>query len=208
MTNETSSVAVIQTGAHLAEGPVWDARQGRLLWVDILRGLIHSTDPSTGETDTLKLDKPVGAVALRSAGGLVVAVEDGFALVDTEWQTVQQVATLQATDPACRFNDGKCDPRGRFWAGTMAYDETAGAGAAFLYRLSPELAVEPILTGITISNGLGWSSDQRTFFYIDSPTHGVDAFDYDAETGALVNRRRVITIEGGIGVPGGLVLEW
>jgi sugar lactone lactonase YvrE len=206
MTHATS-VDVIHEGAELGEGPVWDAAGGRLIWVDILVGQILTKDPATGQSEVLEVGKPVSAVALRSTGGLVAAVEDGFAVVDSGLAKVQQVATVEPTQPASRFNDGKCDPRGRFWAGTMAYDETRGAGIASLFRLSPEYAVEQMLAGVTTSNGLGWSADERTFFYTDSPTGGVDAFDYDPDSGSIANRRRVITIEPDAGVPDGLAID-
>jgi len=172
--------------ATLGEGPVWDAEQQRLVWLDILPGLVHRFDPATGGGDVFGVGKPVGSAGLRHGGGLVLAVEDGFALLDP-------------------FNEGKCDPAGRFLAGTMAYDLTPGAGS--VYRLGADLAITKLFGGVTISNGLAWTADGATLYYIDSPTQSVDAFDYDTETGRLGNRRRVVDIPAAAGLPDGMTID-
>jgi sugar lactone lactonase YvrE len=112
---------------------------------------------------------------------------------------------IEHTVPRARFNDGKCDPAGRFLAGTMAYDLTSGAGC--LYRLDPDRSVTRLLTGVTISNGLAWSGDGTTLYYIDSPAQGIDAFDYDVETGRLANRRRLVEIPHDAGLPDGMTID-
>ena len=191
--------------ATLGEGPVWDAEQQWLVWLDILPGLVHRFDPAAGTDHVLRVGKPVGSAGLRRDGGLVLAVEDGFALLDPGWQRLVQVAVVEHPGPRARFNEGKCDPAGRFLAGTMAYDLTPGAGS--VYRLGADLAVTKLLHGVTISNGLAWTTDGATLYYIDSPTQGVDAFDYDAETGRLGNRRRVVDIPAAAGQPDGMTLD-
>ena len=107
--------------------------------------------------------------------------------------------------PANRMNDGACDRAGRFFAGTMARDETPGAGT--LYRLDPDHEVTPLITGLGISNGIGWSPDERLMYYIDSPTHRVDVFDYDPATGAIDGRRRFAAVGAGGAVPDGLAVD-
>jgi sugar lactone lactonase YvrE len=131
--------------ATLGEGPVWDAEQQWLVWLDILPGLVHRFDPATGSDDVFRVGKPVGSAGLRHGGGLVLAVEDGFALLDPGRQRLDQVAVIEHPGPPARFNEGKCDPAGRFLAGTMAYDLTPGAGS--VYRLGPDLAVTKLLDG-------------------------------------------------------------
>jgi|SRR5450759_1492987 sugar lactone lactonase YvrE len=138
-----------------------------------------------------------GAVGLRVGGGLVLAVEDGFALLDPDWQRLEQVAVVERAGPRARFNDGKCDPAGRVLAGTMAYDLTSGAG--FLCRLDPDRSVTMLLDAVTLSNGLAWTADGATMYYIDMPTQGVDAFDYDIEAGRMTGRRRLVDIPAGAG---------
>jgi sugar lactone lactonase YvrE len=191
--------------ATLGEGPVWDDGQQRLLWVDIIPGLIHRLDPATGGDEVFRAGKPVGAVALRREGGLVVAVEDGFALLDQGWQRLDQVAVVDHAGVRARFNDGKCDPAGRFLAGTMAYDKAPGAGS--LYRLDPDGSVTRLLGGVTISNGLAWAGDGATVYYIDSPAQRIDAFDYDRGTGRLANRRCLVEIPEEAGLPDGMAID-
>jgi sugar lactone lactonase YvrE len=194
----------IDSRATLGEGPVWDEQRQLLLWLDILPGLVHRFDPATGSDDVFRVGKPVGSAGLRRSGGLVLAVEDGFALLDEDWQRVGQ-AVVEHPGPRARFNEGKCDPAGRFLAGTMAYDLTPGEGS--LYRLDPDLTVTKLLDGVTISNGLTWSADGTTMYYIDSPTQGVDAFDYDPGTGRLTNRRRIVDIPTTAGLPDGMTID-
>jgi sugar lactone lactonase YvrE len=118
---------------------------------------------------------------------------------------MRRITSVAEAGPALRFNEGKCDTSGRFWAGTMAYDETPGAGA--LYRLDPDGRASLMLIGVTISNGLAWSLDGRTMYYIDSPTRRIDAFSFTPETGEISDRRPVITIPGELGVPDGMTID-
>jgi sugar lactone lactonase YvrE len=194
---------VAALGAELGEGPVWDARSGRVTWVDILGRRIHRTDPRTGETDSLETVSHVGAVVPRAAGGYVAALQDGFWILDDG--APRRIATVHEAGPELRFNDGKCDPAGRLWAGTMAYDEAPGA--ASLYRLDAAGSVARVLFDVTISNGLAWSADGRTMFYIDTPTRRVDAFTFDAASGAIADRRTAIEIPDGFGSPDGMTID-
>jgi sugar lactone lactonase YvrE len=173
-------------------------------WVDLLRGDVLSMDPSVGDIKRLHVGKVAAAVRPRAVGGLVVAVERGFALVDAETSRVTTLPEVWSDD-GVRMNDGACDPQGRFYCGTMAYDETPGRGS--LYRLDVDHTVATVLTGVTISNGLAWRADGRTALYVDSPTRGVDEFDFDAESGTLANRRPFVTIDAGDAVPDGIALD-
>jgi sugar lactone lactonase YvrE len=196
---------VLDAHAPHGEGPVWLADERVLLWLDISDGLVNRFDPATGRNTALDVGQPVGAVAPRSGGGLIMALRDGFATLDARTAQVDLIVPAEQDKPGNRMNDGKCDAAGRFWAGTMAFDAHAGAGA--LYRLGHDQRVETVLTDVTISNGLCWSLDDRTMYFIDSGTLGVDAFDYDPRTGAIANRRRVVTIPEGAGLPDGMTID-
>ncbi|MGH3320522.1 MAG: SMP-30/gluconolactonase/LRE family protein [Streptosporangiaceae bacterium] len=202
MTRTLSVEIVLDARAELGEGPAWDAPAERLVWVDITGGTVHELRPN-GATRSWKVDQHVGAAAPRASGGMLLAVHDGFATLEDGG--LRMLAPVEADKLENRMNDGKCDPQGRMWAGTMPYDEQGAGGA--LYRMDPDERVHTMLTGTQISNGLCWSPDQRTMYYIDTPTLGVDAFDFDAPTGAIANRRRVVTIEDGPGMPDGMTID-
>jgi sugar lactone lactonase YvrE len=189
--------------AHLGEGPLWDARTGELLWVDILAGVVHRLDPVTGVDRAFEVGRPVGAVGLRAAGGYVLALQDGFAVSDGV--ETHLVAPVEVDRPELRMNDGACDSRGRFWAGTMEFSEENPAGT--VYRLDASHAVEPMLTGVTVSNGIAWSPDDALLYYIDSPTRGVDVFAFEPDAGTISGRRRLVTVGEGEGFPDGLVVD-
>ena len=190
--------------ADLGEGPVWDVRTGELLWLDITRHAIHRLEPSTGRDRLIDAGQEVGAVGLRSAGGLVGALRDGFALIADDGRC-ELITDTERDRADTRMNDGKVDPAGRFWAGTMAFDCRDGAGT--LYRLDRGHQVAPVLSGLTISNGLDWSADRRLMYFIDSTTYRVDLFDYDDDTGAIRDRRPVCSIGEGGTMPDGMTLD-
>ncbi len=191
--------------AEVGEGPVWDDSTGTLLWVDIPRGLVHRFDPATGSDTAHSIGQAVGAVATRKHGGLVLALREGFGLLDEDGGRFRLVCGVERDLTGSRMNDGKCDSAGRFWAGTMAIDLRAAAGT--LYRLDIDHSVEPILSGLTISNGLAWSLDDQTMYFVDSATNGIDAFDYEAERGSIRNRRRIVQIPAADGMPDGLTID-
>jgi sugar lactone lactonase YvrE len=188
----------------LGEGPVWDARDQSLYWVDIPEGRVHrmAADGSFSSWDT---GQPVGAVVPRASGGLVAAVEDGFMALDLDSGSLTMLAEVEKDQPGNRMNDGSCDRAGRFYAGTMASDESPGAGA--LYRLDPDLSVTSLVTGVGTSNGIGWSPDDRLMYYVDSQANRVDVFDYDAATGQIGGRRPFKAVGEGDVVPDGLTVD-
>ena len=196
---------VLDAKAELGEGPVWDPDAGCLYFVDIERGVVHRYNPATTTSRSFQVGTMVGAAALTTAGDLVLAVRDGFARLDLDSGQVRAIADVEADRPDRRMNDGKCDPAGRFWAGTMALDKRPGAGA--LYRLDPDGRVHRMVDGVSISNGLDWSNDGRLMYYIDTPTRSIDVFDFDVATGAIANRRSLTRIEPGAGWPDGLTLD-
>lgn len=196
---------VLDARADLGEGPRWDARGQRLLWVDIMRGRIHSFRPAKGACRSVDARRPVGALACAADGGVVLAVAGGFARLDFDSGTVTLLATVETDRPQNRMNDGACDPGGRFWAGTMALDERPQAGA--LYRLDPDGTVHTMLTEVSISNGIDWSLDGRRMYYVDSPTRRIDVFDFDPATGAIADRRPFVNVPAEAGIPDGLTVD-
>ncbi|NLF68811.1 MAG: SMP-30/gluconolactonase/LRE family protein [Candidatus Anammoximicrobium sp.] len=196
---------ILDVRAQLGEGPVWHPREQRLYWVDILAGLVHVHDPS-GKPDTVyRVGQMVGAAVPRRSGGLMLATQTGLGVFDLATERFTLVAAPEKELPENRFNDGKCDPRGRFWAGTMSMVRKTGTGS--LYCLDTDGTVRHVFGGVTTSNGLGWSPDQRTMYYIDTPTMQVAAFDYDAEAGTLSNRRVIIPFPDGVGRPDGMTVD-
>jgi sugar lactone lactonase YvrE len=170
-----------------------------------MRGRVHRFDPVSGLSEVCDVGQPVGAAAPAADGSLVVATPEGFARLDVESGRLTPIATVETNIPGNRMNDGACDPAGRFWAGTMAIDERPGAGS--LYRLDPDGRVTPMVSGVTISNGLAWSADARRMFYVDSPTQRIDVFDFDLDTGAIENRRPFASIPVEDGIPDGLTID-
>jgi sugar lactone lactonase YvrE len=176
--------------AYHGEGPVWSEAWGGLRWLDMLTGDVLSLAPD-GTVARRHIDKVVAAVRPRRRGGAVIAVERGFAIEDADG-TVTPMDPLW-NDGDVRMNEGGCDPDGRFYCGSMAYDQREGAGA--VHRLDPDGSTAVVLDGVTISNGLEWSPDGRRAFYADTATERIDVFDYDRERG-LTGRRTFAAVPG------------
>lgn len=194
----------IHAGALLGEGPRWDAATEQLLWVDIEGRALHVFDPARDEDRAIPLGERVGSAAPTDDGDVLVALADRLAVVDLESESVRTLVEMPHGD-GIRLNDGACDPLGRFWVGSMALDYAPGAAA--LYRFTGEGGLDLMLENVTLSNGLGWSPDGGTMYYVDSMAYRVDAFDFDVATGAIARRRPLIVIERGGGIPDGLAVD-
>lgn len=195
----------LEARADLGEGPWWDAQHSELLWVDIFAGQIHSFDPASGFDRSFSVGQPIGMVAARGSGGLVCAVREGIAFVGRDGLGFEIVVPIEADRAGNRMNDGKCDPAGRLWAGTMATDLSPSQGA--LYRVGPDLSAVPVLKDISISNGLDWSPDERTFYFTDSTTKQIDAYDYDAGTGSISHARMLVDLPHPVATPDGMAVD-
>jgi sugar lactone lactonase YvrE len=174
--------------AFHAEGPVWSDGWGGLRWVDMLAGDVLSFG-ADGTVRRRHVGRVAAALRPRRCGGAVIAVERGFALEDPDGT----LTTLDPVwpDPGVRMNEGGCDPDGRFWCGSMAYDQRPGGAA--VYRLDADRTVHRVLDGVTISNGLEWSPDGGLAYYDDTATHRIDVFHYDAD-GCLTGRRPFVQL--------------
>jgi len=196
---------LVPAAGDLCEGPQWDDRSQRLVWVDILRGRVHEADAAGGSQAVHELGAPVGAVAPRRQGGWVAAMERGFQLLDDRWQPRGSLMEAPGQRPGTRFNDGGCDPAGRFWAGTLCYEGTPRQAA--LYRLETDGSCTEVLAEVTNSNGLGWSPDGGTLYYVDTGRGTLDVFDYEAGTGSVRERRTLVGVPPSEGVPDGLCVD-
>jgi len=189
--------------AQLGEGPIWV--KDRLYWIDIIGRRLHAWTPLTRSRQTWQLANTPGTVVPRARGGLLIADDQGFTCFDPETGTQSHLATPPGFSKTGRMNDGKCDPAGRFWGGTMPLEW--GEDSGLLYRLDASHKSDVMLTGIQCSNGIAWSGDKSRMFYIDTPTRCIDAFDYDHESGSISNRRTVVHIKDGKGMPDGMAID-
>ncbi len=197
---------LLDAKAALGEGPAWDAKTQTLYWVDILKRRIYA-----GVELFAQLDDFVGCLAPRRDGGLIVGKRASFVKLEPFDQTQGKPASSRQTvlaalseSPTNRINDGKCDPAGRFLAGTMDMNEKEASGS--LYSFDGR-QVTRLLDGIRISNGLAWSPDHKTFYYIDTPTREVKAFDYDLTSGQIANPRAAIRVHESLGWPDGMTSD-
>jgi sugar lactone lactonase YvrE len=195
---------VAQLTSDVGEGPAWDERSQSLLFVDVTPGRIYRLDHATGALQCAEFGQEVGAAIPDSLGGLVIAARDGIYLADHDATQAELLASVEADNPGNRMNDAKCDPAGRLWAGTMAFDFRQGA--ASLYRID-HMRVTTMMTDLTISNGTGWSPDGSSMYFIDSATSRVDVLDFDVITGDICNRRPFVTSEADQGMPDGMTVD-
>jgi sugar lactone lactonase YvrE len=203
MTNDVR--CVIERSDQLGEGPVWSVREQTLYWVDIVGRCARSYSPSTGRRNDWSLPSEIGALALRNAGGALVALRSGFAFLDFETGALIQVHDPEPDLPENLFNDGACDRAGRFWAGTLHQDEVEPFGS--LYRLGADRTCTRMLSDLVIANGIGWSPDDATMYFADSGQHRIFAFDYDLERGVIGRQRTFAEIDERDGVPDGLTVD-
>lgn len=198
-------VQVSKTPATLGEGPCWHREEKVLYWIDIYGKKLRRYNPADDSHDEWDMGQMIGTVAPRAKGGLIVALENGFAFFDPATEKLEHLDTVD-DHPESRFNDGKCDPQGRFWVGSMDnVKEERPMGK--LYRVDADGSVNVMDEGITISNGLSWSPDHKTMYYIDSPTKNIFAYDFEADSGNISNKRVAITLNDEQGWPDGMTID-
>lgn len=196
---------VLDVKADLGEGPSWDAEKRLLYWVNIMAGEVHIYDPAQGTDRTIAVGSPVGAVVPGKGNLVYVVTQQGYHSLDIETEKLTLIADPEPELANNRFNDGKCDPEGRYWAGTMSLTGEQGTGS--FYCLDPKTGVRKLFSDVSCSNGIAWSPDYRTMYYIDSPTLQVVAFDYDRATGSISGKRVVVQLGEGEGVPDGMTSD-
>ena len=204
MTNARGAWSVaLAAGCELAERPVWDEHDQSLVWVDILGGSAHRLSSGGGDS-AIAVGAPLGAAGLRHGGGLILASAGALVFLDAAGRCDRE--PIAAALPAgVRFNDGACDPAGRFLVGTTSLDGQRERGA--LLAVWPDGHIDVLLEGVTESNGLCWSPDGGTLYYVDSGEQHIRAYAYDVGTGRLGARRDVVRIDDADGVPDGLAID-
>jgi len=189
--------------AELGEGPIW--HDGRLLWVDIAQKHLHTWKPDGEVKRTIALDFEPGTVVPCSDGGILIADTCGFVLYSEAFEEQIRLSEPPEFERTGRMNDGKCDPAGRFWVGTMPLNW--GEDSGLLYCLDRAQDCQVVERGIQCSNGLAWSADMKCMYYIDTPTRCIDAFDYDLASGRVGNRRTVVKVPEHHGMPDGMTID-
>jgi sugar lactone lactonase YvrE len=196
------SIEVVGTvKSQWGEGPVW--WQGSLYYVDIEGHKMHCYNPETGEEGSCEVGQRVGTVVPRKGGGFVLAGDEGMFFLDEKSGDIAPIGNPEPHKPDNRFNDGKCSPDGRFFAGTISLVKKTGD--AKLYRLDPDLTLHEAYGPVTNSNGIAWSADGKTVYYIDTPRKEVLAFDY-AE-GLLTNERSAVSTAHHEASPDGMAID-
>ncbi|HRN58428.1 MAG TPA: SMP-30/gluconolactonase/LRE family protein, partial [Agriterribacter sp.] len=178
--------------------------ENKLYWVNIEGRTLHIYDPLTKEDQSFLVNERVGTVVPVKSGGALVALQNGIHFINTQTGRLRFIVN-PLTNNNIRFNDGKCDPSGRFWVGSMHLAFTEGA--ASLYRMDTDKTVHKMLEGVTVSNGIAWTKNKKTMYYVDSHLRSIDAFDYNDADGSIVNRRKVVALPEGDGSPDGITLD-
>jgi sugar lactone lactonase YvrE len=199
----------IDSHDRIGEGPTWDAAGQRLLWSDNETGVVHEAKPNDlggwYESRVWRLNRPIAASIPRASGGLMIVGGTEIFGLDEASGELTPFARLDVDPNRVMLNEAKCDRQGRLWAGTLALDLKSTEGA--LYRIDPDGTVTPMLEQVTVSNGLDWSPDGSTLYYIDSVTLSVDAFDFDTARGTISQRRPCVRMASGDGVPDGMTVD-
>lgn len=177
----------MRSGDLLGECPLWDERERVLWWIDSRGPALKRFDPSSGGVDVLALPETVGSIAFRADGGMIAAIQSGLYRLDPDTGPLDPIARPEAQQPENRFNDGRCDRAGRFWAGTMNDVRRDPTGA--LYRFLPDGSWTRMRTDIVIPNSIAWSPDDRTMYFADTHRNRIDAYDYDLDSGEIGNPR-------------------
>lgn len=199
----TDVSCVLDVRAALGEGPTWSREERRLYWVNINGHTVNRFDPATGANEVCQLPEQVGSFVLREAGGLVVALRSGFHFLDFDTAALTPIADPEADKPDNRFNDGRCGPDGRFWAGTMRDPQDPAQRTGALYCLDTDLSWRTMVSDVGVSNGLAFSPDGGTMYHADTRQETIWAFDFRAEDGTLSNRRVFATTHDLPGRPDG-----
>jgi len=196
---------VLDTKSELGEGAIWNPKTNELIWVDIEGKILNFYNPELHNNKEMFTGQRIGTVVPAESGQVIVALENGLYALDPETGTKKRIADPEQDKPDNRFNDGKCDPAGRLWAGTMSKKDEREAGA--LYRLNADSSVQKMIDKVSISNGIIWSNDNRFMYYIDTPTRQVARYNYNNESGEISNPEVVVEVPEEMGAPDGMTID-
>lgn len=196
---------VIDSKSDLGEGAIWNYKTGELMWINITGKILNIYNPKIGDNKEMFTGQMIGTVVPTESGNLLVALQNGFYQLDPKTGTKKLIVDPEEDILTNRFNDGKCDPSGRFWAGTLSLNGEVGVAA--LYRLDPDSSVHKMIEDVSISNGIVWSQDSKKMYYIDTPTQKVVRYDFDNETGEISNSDVAFEISQELGSPDGMTID-
>lgn len=203
--NQMKPYPEFKARAELGEGSIWNYTDNRLYWIDIENGIIYIYNPQTRKAEKHFTHDKIGTIVPDGSGGAVVALTNGFYHIDFKTDSLTLLADIESDIKGNRFNDGKCDPMGRFWAGSMSVEDKLKKGT--LYRMDFDHSIHKMIDSVSISNGIIWSLDNKTMYYIDTPTRQVKAFEYDNTSGDLGAGRVAITVPDSLGFPDGMTID-
>jgi len=198
-------ICIWNSGDLLGEGPLWCSKSNRLYWVDIKGQSIRFYEPEEGLYQSFPMPSQVSCIAIKEKGGLLAAMGRELVSIDLERLSIKNLIKVEDKFPNNRFNDGKCDAQGRFWIGSMDKSEEKESGS--LYCLSNDMSLGKKLSGLIVSNGIGWSPDNTIMYLTDSKARKIFAFEYDLNLGSIHSKRVFANIEKKDGFPDGLAVD-
>ncbi|MCY1723446.1 SMP-30/gluconolactonase/LRE family protein [Prolixibacteraceae bacterium Z1-6] len=196
---------VIDSKSELGEGAIWNYKTGELMWINIKGKILNFYNPLTANNKEMLTGQMIGTVVPSESGDVLVALQNGIYALNVKTGSKKLLIDPEADLPNNRFNDGKCDPAGRFWAGTMSTADEKNAGA--LYRFDPDTTIHTMIENVSISNGIVWSADKTKMYYIDTPTQKVMGYNYDNETGEISNPKTAVEVPSEMGFPDGMTID-
>lgn len=209
MSHKVDLVLDVKAGA--AETPVWDEQNKLLYWTDLLKKKLHIYDPASGSDRSFDMGGKIGTVVMRQSGGFLVALENGFYYVDPSTGNLNQIKDPEPEMTNNRFNDGKCDSKGRFWVSSVSQDFENGTATmepyGKLYSLGANNELRVALQSVIQVNGMGWSADNKKFYLVDTVGFAILSFDFDEEEGMIGNQQVAVQVPEGFGYPDGMCLD-
>ena len=202
---ENEVIYIEGTTALLGEGSIWDHQREILYWIDIQGKQLHEYDPVNGTNTSWDLPSNIGTIVPESNNSVIVALKDGIYRKYISPDSIEFIAKPASLKEEERFNDGKCDPDGRLWVGAMRI--RGKAGDSFLYKYDPRIGFSEMIDSVSISNGIIWSLDGKTMYYIDTPTRKIMQYDFDVKNGTINNGKTAVEIADSLGHPDGMTID-